>query len=275
VIPYFEQPSITLGPFTIYAFGFLSALGILVGSSVALRAARRYAGLDPEPLSRALPWAVACGFIGGHLVHVLGYHPELLHERGPLVLLELWDGQASMGGVLGGIIGLVLGFRRARQPLMPYLDSLALGVAPGWAIARIGCFMAHDHPGSLTHFPLAVAFPGGARHDLGLDDALVLGALALMLHLVARKRRTDGVLMGLLAIGYSIPRFFLDFLRARDVAFADGRIFGFTPAQYVVVALFFAGVVLLVRALSTPPNRAVFENFEHAPSTYQTSRGRG
>lgn len=52
--------------------------------------------------------------------------------------------------------------------------------------------------------------------------------------------------MGILAVGYCIPRFFLDFLRARDLAFVDGRFAGLTPAQWVTPVLALAGVYLLV-----------------------------
>lgn len=248
MIPYLEAPAWHLGPLTIHAFGVLAALGVWVGSSLAARAASRYSGLDPVPLQRAVPWALLGGVVGGHLLHVLGYHPELLASEGALVLLKLWDGQSSTGGAVGGLIGFAYGFRRAGARLGNYLDALALGVAPGWAVARLGCFMAHDHPGRLTDFPLAVAFPAGARHDLGLYDALVLGALALLLVAVARLRPAHGTLMGVLAVGYSVARFGLDFLRATDISFADGRWLGLTPAQYLMVPAFAAGVVLLVRA---------------------------
>jgi phosphatidylglycerol:prolipoprotein diacylglycerol transferase len=247
VIPYVEQPSIAIGPLTIHAFGFLAALGVLIGAKLATRAAARYSAIDPTPLSNAIPWAVAGGVLGGHLLHVLGYHPELLTTQGPLVILKLWDGQSSMGGVLGGLLGFIVYFRRHKIALFPYLDALALGAAPGWAVARLGCFAAHDHPGVRTDFPLAVAFPGGARHDLGLYDALVLAALSLALYLIARQRRTNGTLIALLAIGYGVPRFFLDFLRARDIANADGRFLGLTPAQYIAVALVITGAWILVR----------------------------
>ncbi len=64
--------------------------------------------------------------------------------------------------------------------------------------------------------------------------------------------------MGVLAIGYSSCRFFLDFLRASDLSFVDKRYLGLTPAQYIVVGLWAAGAVLIAtakrgaRAVDTP-----------------------
>lgn len=69
-----------------------------------------------------------------------------------------------------------------------------------WAIARIKCFSVHDHPGRLTSFPLAVAFPEEARHDLGLYDALLLGAITVILYACARRGVLRGRLLALVAL---------------------------------------------------------------------------
>lgn len=250
MIPYFQIPPLRLGALEIHAFGVLTALGIYLGARLAARAARRYGPGDDRPLVEAAPWMVLAGLLMGHLVHLFGYHPEILRREGPMAILRVWDGLSSMGGVLGGVIALVIYFRRRGWRIRTYLDAMALGAAPGWAVARLGCFTAHDHPGVLTDFPLAVAFPDGPRHDLGFYDAILLGALSLVLYLLARRPRPEGLLMGVLAVGYSVPRFFLDFLRAQDLPFVDGRILGLTPAQYLTVVWTGLGIWLLGRALS-------------------------
>jgi phosphatidylglycerol:prolipoprotein diacylglycerol transferase len=115
-------------------------------------------------------------------------------------------------------------------------------------VARLGCFSVHDHPGVLTSFPLAVQFPGGARHDLGLYDAIVLAAISVVLYAVDRRGLLRGRLLALLATLYGTCRFLLDFLRARDLAYSDARYFGLTPAQYAAIALVVWGLAtLLVR----------------------------
>lgn len=248
VIPYLHLPALEL-PFgqKIDVFGLLSAIGVLVGALLAERQARRYWPGDVEPLRGVVPWLVGLGLVGGHFMHVFAYHPELLRRDDPWLLFRVWDGLSSTGGVLGALVGLFVYFRRLGRPVGPYLDALALGTAPGWAIARVGCFLVHDHPGVKTDFFLAVAFPGGARHDLGLYDVFVLAAISAVLWGLARRRPAEGRLMGWLAVLYAPCRFALDFLRASDLSFVDKRYAGLTPAQYVVVGLFAVGVWLLVR----------------------------
>ena len=243
-IPWFELPSLSLGPFTIQSFGVLSALGILLATLLMSRAAREL-GKDPQvPVDFAVVGVIA-GVVGGHLVHLLAYHPEELRE--PWRIVMLWQGLSSMGGLLGGVIAAVVWFRVKRIRFADYADAFALGMAPGWGVARIGCFTVHDHPGVLTSFPLAVQFPDGPRHDLGLYEAIVLLALGAVLWILHRRDRLRGGLLPLLALVYGIARFLLDFLRARDVPYADARHLGLTFAQYTAVALVVWGAAGLVR----------------------------
>jgi phosphatidylglycerol:prolipoprotein diacylglycerol transferase len=153
-----------------------------------------------------------------------------------------------MGGVLGGMAGIAIYFWRKGLRIRPYWDAIALGTAPGWAIARLGCAAVHDHPGVRSQAWFAVAFPDGPRLDMGLIDFVVLAVLTTVLYLLARTRRPEGTLMGVLAIGYSVPRFFLDFLRATDLPYVDGRFLGLTPAQWITPVLLAAGIYLLVTA---------------------------
>jgi len=246
VIPYFQLPAIHLGPITIQSFGLFAALGVYVAARLLARAARQR-GLDDRPVADFATWGLIAGLVSAHLVHLFLYHPEELRSGGLLQVLKVWDGLSSMGGLLGGVLAAIVFFRARGLRFASYADSFALGIAPGWAIARLGCFSVHDHPGVLTDFFLAVQFPGGARHDLGLYDALVLLGLTLLMYGLAQRKLLTGRLLAVLALGYGIARFALDFLRAADVAYADARYLGLTPAQYASVLLVLYGAAQLLR----------------------------
>jgi len=234
VIPWLELPSLSLGPLTIQSFGVLSALGILAAVEIASRLARR-AGRDPKAIVDFAVAGVVTGVVVGHLVHLFAYHPEELRE--PARVLKFWEGLSSMGGLAGGVAAAVVFFRMRRLRFHDYADALAVGTATGWGIARVGCFTVHDHPGVHSDFFLAVRFPDGPRHDLGLYEAIVLLSLGALLWWMFRRGFLRGRLLGLLALLYGIARFLLDFLRARDVPYADARYLGLTPAQYAAFAL--------------------------------------
>ena len=250
VIPWFELPSLSLGPLTIQSFGVLSALGILAAVSLAGKGAREL-GRDPQVIVDYSVAGVLAGIVAGHLVHLFAYHPEELSDWRRVFFF--WEGLSSFGGLLGGVLAAVVFFRKRAARFNDYADSFALGIAPGWGIARLGCFVIHDHPGVKTAFPLAVRFPpeavhtlgfAGTRHDLGLDDALALFAFAAVLFVLDRRGLLRGRLLALLALLYGTSRFLLDFLRAPvgDVPYADARYLGLTPAQYFCFALWAYGL---------------------------------
>jgi phosphatidylglycerol:prolipoprotein diacylglycerol transferase len=236
VIPGFTLPSLSLGPVTIQSFGVLTALGVVVGVTLAGRAARSM-GKDPQVILDFAVVGVITGVVVGHLVHVFLYHPEEL-GRGVQVL-KIWEGLSSMGGLLGGILAAAVWFRRRRIRFADYSDAWALGLAPGWGVARVGCFTVHDHPGVRSDFFLAVNMDGVPRHDLGLYEAILLFALGALLWWLHRRGFLRGQLLSLLAVLYGTARFLLDFLRARpeEGLYADARYLGLTPAQYIVVGL--------------------------------------
>jgi phosphatidylglycerol---prolipoprotein diacylglyceryl transferase len=254
VIPYLPPPSLELGPFTLEPFGLFAAAGVLLAAWLVGRQARND-GLDDDILRDLAPWAIGAGVVLGHWVHLFLYHPEEL-EKGPLQILKFWDGLSSMGGLLGGLLAALLYFRYRKVPVGPYTDAFALGMAPGWGVARIGCFAVHDHPGVRTDFFLAVDFPGGPRHDLGLYEALLLFTLAALLFALRRFGALRGRLIGVLALLYGAVRFGLDFLRATDLSYVDARYLGLTPAQYASVFLVAFGLYRIAvrpRWLDQPP----------------------
>ncbi len=244
VIPWFELPTLSLGPVTIQSFGVLSALGILAAVSLAGRGARQL-GKDPQVIMDYSVAGVIVGVLGGHVVHLLAYHSEELAD--PWRVLKVWEGLSSMGGLFGGVIAALVFFRMRRIRFHDYADAFALGVAPGWGVARLGCFTVHDHPGVKTSFFLAVRFPDGPRHDLGLYEAIVLFAIGALLWVLHRRGLLRGRLLAVLAILYGPARFLLDFLRASDVPYADARHYGLTFAQYAAVPLVAYAVWAFVR----------------------------
>jgi phosphatidylglycerol:prolipoprotein diacylglycerol transferase len=243
MIPWFKSPSLPLGPLTIHAFGVLVAIGILVGARLTRRRGEQL-GLQPEMVAQMVTTILVCGFIFAHIFDVFAYQ-----TKGPrptlLEILNPFGGLSSYGGFMGALGGLFYWCRRNKQNVMPYADSLGYGLAAGWTFGRLGCFTAHDHPGHLTDFFLAVQYPEGARHDLGLYEALWALGVTLIFLFLSRKQQPLGLYVGLLTTLYGPVRFGLDFLRATDVSGADPRYAGLTPAQWLSVAVTFVGLGLL------------------------------
>src|SRR5690606_10806890 len=149
----------------------------------------------------------------------------------------------------------------------PYMDCLAHGLAVGWFFGRMGCTVAHDHPGTAGgDFPLAIycrpveghtfqwpelMMPDHGRgapwgpcaedasvntaHDMGFCEALWSLGMFGVCWVLDRVPRRAGFYPLLLGAAYGPARFLMDFLRPETT---DGRFLGFTPGQYWSVIFF-------------------------------------
>ena len=246
-IPYFEQPKLDLGFVELYAWGTLVAIGFVVGAKLASKWSARF-DRNPVLVFDYAVWAFVGGFGGAHLFHAVFYAPQEIREN-PLYLFYFWDGFSSFGGFFGAAIATIIFFRRRPERFIDYADALSLGLVPGWAIGRVGCFLAQDHPGIESDFFLAVENRYGIpHHDLGLYDSLLSWAIAAVLLVLVRRNPGRGAIGGWTCILYALGRAPLDHLRI-----IDERYFGLTPAQYSCAILFAFGVFLLQWSKKTEP----------------------
>lgn len=269
LIPWFETPIIPLsGDIAIHGFGVMVALGFWIGTKLASMKAGRD-GLNPELPNRLVGWLIAATFIGGHLGHAFFYDWEH-YKANPIELLYFWDGLSSTGGLLTATAITYVFFRFVeKKPFLPYGDTVAFGLMTGWIFGRLGCFVAHDHPGVETTFWLGVRGmcpPQGtdlsvACHDMGLYEAIWAMFGAALFHWLDRKPRHPGFFLGMLAVLYGPFRFGADFLRH---PMSDERLaIGLTPAQLFALGLVGLGITLLVTTRKGTPVR--LREPEHQP----------
>lgn len=283
-IPYIHVPDFEIGPIPVlgrslplHPFGLLVATGVIVGTWLATWRARRR-GLDEQHLNSFITWMLVAGFMGGHMLDEIFYHPAELMKR-PQSLFFLWEGLSSFGGFTGALIGVVLWkyfyaepfletpfgalykFKRRKSPasIIAFCD-LILSVFPvAWIFGRGGCTVVHDHKGALVDSVLSVEFPKYTpghhtgfqlihgpelRFDLGLLEWMFTVFLALAFALTWSKRLPVGTYIVATALSYSPVRFMLDYFRLHEGAESDPRYGGLTPGQWASVGLFVFGLVM-------------------------------
>ncbi len=253
LIPWFEPVRLELGGgLAIHGFGVMVAVAFLLGGWMAKRFADAR-GLDGSAIDRLIGWLVLGVFVGGHLGHLVFYEPQRLVED-PMSVFRIWEGLSSMGGFIACVpITWWFFTKRERKPFWPYAEAVAFGLPFAWIWARIGCFMAHDHPGLPTDFWLGVYGMCSdhpvtvACHDLGLYEAMYAAVLFGVWQVLDRKDRPVGFYVGMLALCYGPVRFVLDTLRTVDV-----RYLGLTPGQYGALVVSAIGVAVLARRRHAP-----------------------
>ena len=260
LIPYFTIPAFQPFPIDhplhwlgIQPFGVMMAVGVFVGTSMSRRFAEKNK-LDEDTMRWLVVRVVVIGFIVCHITNTLFYEPHRLKED-PLLLLRIWDGISSYGGLFGASFALWFLTRNfSDMKRLRWADWGVVGAAPGFMFGRIGCSIVHDHIGKATTSPFGIDFPPtsvhgqliqGVHHDLGFYEVPVLLFLSIVVYLISKvKDRKDGVITGIAAIVYSVPRFFFEFYRFKTT---DPTYFGLTPAQYFSIAFATFGVLVLGR----------------------------
>lgn len=252
MIPYRTFPEFHIGPLTVHTFGVFVGLGMLVGAAIFVRHGRR-SGMDPERLGGLAWWILVAGFIGARLLYVVAHAGDYLSR--PWAVVAVWEGGLEFSGGFLAAVAVVLWWLR-RHPEVAGLrlaDGVVLGLAPGLAIGRIGCYSVGEHLGGTTSFPLAVHYLGGVTregpipvgahiHDTALYELLLLLPLIALMLWLRRRGVGPGWLVATFLLWYGVQRFLTDFLRAYDKT-----VLGLTGAQYLCVVLVVSGAAMAVR----------------------------
>lgn len=256
MIPWIESHIIQLGPIALQTWGTFVAAGVLVGTVIAAKRAKRQ-GLDSKQIWDMAFWVFLAAMLGARIFHVIFYEPGYYLAHPFEVVDPRQPGFAIAGGLAAGVVVMWWFCRRRGLDLIAYMDTVAWGLPWGCGIGRIGCFLIHDHPGTLTSFIGAVRYPDGqVRHDLGLYLSVLgfsIGLVFLCINYffqrpnrhppVARLRPPAGFWIAAFLILDGVARFCFDFLRV-----IDRRYVGLTPMQWLLIpAVIGAGWFLFVR----------------------------
>ncbi|MCJ7662782.1 MAG: prolipoprotein diacylglyceryl transferase [Desulfobacterales bacterium] len=231
-----------IGRLTIYSYGFLIAVGIMVGLFLARRQAAQE-GIDQDKIVDITFYILLAALIGARLLFVLINFGE--YADNPLAIFKIWEGGLVFyGGLLPAAAIGIWYIKRLGLPLWQVTDIFAPSLAIGHAFGRIGCFLAGCCYGEACALPWAVTFadprslaPQGIPvHPTQLYSSLSLFALFAFLVFLRKKKTFQGELFWSYIFCYSVGRFFLEFLRGDARGSALGGIFSTSQAIGIPLA---------------------------------------
>lgn len=217
--PLLPEPLIFLG-IPVHLFSLFASLGLLLGIYVTGREMMRLK--IPRDLLVDLAFAVMLpAFLGARLLFILVHFDFYLST--PMSGIKIWEGGLILyGGLLGGLAGGFIFCRSRKVSFAKLGDAVALGLASGFALSRLGCLSAgccYGKPASapwgivFTH-PMALAPLNLALHPTQIYDFfLELGIYWILVFLRARKT-FDGEILLLYFILASAARLLLEHFRA-------------------------------------------------------------
>ncbi|HEX8695158.1 MAG TPA: prolipoprotein diacylglyceryl transferase [Longimicrobium sp.] len=255
-----------VGGFTVTSFGVMMALAFITGAWISAAELKRK-GENPEHAWDLAGWAAIFGILGSKLYYLVLHWPETLANPRAAILSR--SGLVWYGGFI--LAALVVAWRvhRLKLPVWKFADAIAPGLALGYAVGRIGCFLVGDDYGRPTTLPWGVAFPRGAPpstadnlRDFGVDiPATVPGdqvfavhptqlyetGLSLVIFFILWRLRprwaTPGTLFFVWVALAGAERFIVEIFRAKDDRFLGV----FSVAQLISLLLIAGGALVAAR----------------------------
>lgn len=239
---------LTIGPFTVYGYGLMIAIGVLAGWGTAEYRARKLK-LDTEHVFFSMLWCLLGGFLGAKILFWITEWSEIVSDPG-FILWTMADGFVVYGGILGGIFAGWLYCHIKKICFLEYFDLMMPSVALAQGFGRIGCFLAGCCYGKETEGWLSVTFHNSdfAPNDIALVPTQIYSSILDFVHFavllyIARHKKSDGQVAAFYMIFYSIGRFCLEFFRGDLIRGSVGIL---STSQFISIFIFVAGILLLI-----------------------------
>lgn len=237
----------TIGPFTVYGYGLMIAVGVLAAYWNTERLARR-SGLDDKPVFNIVVIGVGLGLVGAKLLFYITILDEIIAD--PSLLLKFSNGFVVYGGILVGIAAAAVYCRKKKLPFLRYLDCAAPSIALAQGFGRIGCFLAGCCYGRETDWPLAVTFTHSAYapNFVPLFPTQLMSSAFDFLHFVLlcalfSRNERPGRVGAFYLLFYSLGRFTIEFFRG-DLE--RGSVGALSTSQFISVFVALTGAALVL-----------------------------
>jgi len=234
-----------IGGITVYSYGVLVALGVLLGLWYARREAPRL-GLNPDYVWNLGIYMVLVALVVAKIWLVLSswdYYEASLHEifgtvaanhstfsqqmgnLRAMFMQVLQSGGTFYGGVVGAMLTIIIYTYVKKISILPLLDTFAFAVPLGHSIGRLGCLAAGCCYGKPTTVPWAVTFKselaehlagtplGVPLHPTQIYESTVEFLNFLIIVWLAKRQRFTGQLVGTYFLLYGFERGTIEFFR--------------------------------------------------------------
>lgn len=218
-------------------YGLLIASGMLIGTILALREAKRI-GFNEEYIIDLLIFAVPSAIVGARLYYVIF---EWEHYRDSLwsIINLRGGGLAIHGGVIGAVIAAWIYTKVKKVSFWKIADICAPSIILGQAIGRWGNFFNQEAHGGKTDLPWGIMIDGIKYHPTFLYESIWNFAVFFFLLWYRKtKVKVKGEVFLLYVILYSIARFFIEGLRTDSLMLGSLRVAQIISIVLIVGMLF-------------------------------------
>lgn len=245
--------------FTIYFYGVIIALGLILAVTYGLRRSKQF-GLKQDDILDGVLWIVPFAVICARAYYCI-FEWDNLYADNPVSVFYIRDGGLAIyGGVIGAAIGIVVFSKIKKLSLGALLDLVSLGFLIGQSVGRWGNFINREAFGAETgvfwRMGLVINGQQGYYHPTFLYESLwnVIGFIAL--HFLSKKRQYDGqIALGYVA-WYGLGRAMIEGLRTDSLYLGPFRVSQLLAALSCAAAV----IVLVVQAFRPQDRSRLFVN---------------
>lgn len=219
-------------------YGILIASGVLLGTILALREAKRI-GFNEELILDLLIWEVPLCLVGARLYYVI-FSWDLYRDN-PIEALNIRHGGLAIhGAIITAIIVAIIFTKIKRVNFWTIADICAPSIILGQAIGRWGNYINQEAYGGPTDLPWGIMVNGVKVHPTFLYESIWnLLVFFFLLWYRKNKRKEDGEVFLLYLSLYSFIRFFIEGLRTDSLMWGQFRV-----AQIVSLIGFFIPLII-------------------------------
>ena len=213
-----------IGPFTIFSYGVMMALAVLICSFLLSRDFRRLKKSEDFVFDFVF-WIVVGGITGARLFYIV-LNPDYFRDDLLETIRIQNGGLAWQGGFAGAVLTGLFLIRKNFLPLWETLDLAAPYIALGQSIGRIGCFLNGCCYGKEVSWGIYFPVYHARLHPTQLYESASLLMIFLILKRYQAVGRSAGKPAGRVFILYlvlaSLERFIVEFFRADHVTMGPG-----------------------------------------------------
>ena len=221
-------------------------IGVLAAYLTAEYRAKKK-GLDNECIFWIVVWGLLGGLLGAKLLYYITEIKTIVAN--PRLLLNVTDGFVVYGGIIGGFAAAYIYLRWKKYEPIKYYDMAMPSIALAQGFGRIGCFLAGCCYGLETDSWIGITFHTSAYapNNVSLIPTQLLSSGLNFLHyfiliFVAKRCKTDGLILGLYLILYSAGRFVIEFFRGDLIRGSVGPL---STSQFISIFIFIAGLAVV------------------------------
>ncbi|BAB07308.1 prolipoprotein diacylglyceryl transferase [Halalkalibacterium halodurans] len=245
-----DRVFLQLGPFTIYWYGVLIGLGVIIGYVMASRESVRR-GMPKDTFSDFVMYVIPVAIIFARLYYVIFRWEQYADD--PIRVFYIWEGGLAIhGALIGGVLTAYILTKKRQLSFWQLMDVAAPSILIGQAIGRWGNFMNQEVYGGpvtrefleglmLPEFIINQMYINGTYyHPTFLYESIwnFIGVVVLLLLRRVNLRR--GELFFSYLIWYSIGRFFIEGMRLDNLMIGDSL----RTAQIVSILLIVGALLL-------------------------------